>query len=220
MLNTSVNSTKTYFKENELKSGKARKKIIPIENNCGKPCELKKNDIITIVRTNGKKDECIYYGECIKYKEFGHWYYTTCVHNPDDYCNVYTDKGNIKYLEVLPLNKHENTHISEEKIEKIIRECGSSMRMNDIPRVKYNHDFEGEYSYVLCTEYGTDGLTPTLLNCSGGCVSSSGGSACGGYFGDEKIPNTNLHIVTCANGLECMKEEEILGGCSYDRERN
>lgn len=72
MLNTSINSTKTYFKENELISRKARKRTIPIENNCGKPCELKKSDIITVIRTNGKKEECVYYGECIKYSEFGH----------------------------------------------------------------------------------------------------------------------------------------------------
>lgn len=75
-------------------------------------------------------------------------------------------------------------------------------RISEIGVVKYRENYNEEYSYVLCIEYGTNGLIPTLLDCDGGCMSSSGDSCCGGYLGDEKIPNTNLHVVRCANNLE------------------
>ena len=71
-----------------------------------------------------------------------------------------------------------------------------------LDKVKYREDFDEKCSYVLCTEYGTHGLTPTLLECDGGCVSSSGDSLCGGYGGEEKIADTNLHIVHCMNNIE------------------
>lgn len=78
--------------------------------------------------------------------------------------------------------------------------------MKDIPNVKYRHQFDEDYSYVLCTRYGTNGLTPTLLECDGGCVSSSGDSLCGGYGGEEAIPGTNLFIVYCMHNLEeCIR---------------
>lgn len=207
MLNTSIHSTKTYKKEDELVGKEHRDATIRIENVYGDPCELFKNDNITIIRKNGKKDDCVYYGECIRYSEFGHWYFTACVHNPNDYCNVYTKAGSLKYLEVLPFSKWEVTHIAEDKIEKIIRRSANPKRMIDIQPVKYRQEYNDEYDYVLCTRYGTNGLTPTLSNCNGGCLSSSGDSACSGYFGEEKIPNTNLYVVTCANNLECIKGE-------------
>ena len=214
MINISTNSIKTCRKINELVGSEYRKTSIRIENNSGNPCDLHENDNITIIRKNGKKNDCVYYGECIKYSEFGHWYFTSCIHNPNDYCNVYTKNGSLKYLEVLPFNKWEVTHIAEDKIEKIIKINANPKRMVDIPCVKYRGKYNDEYDYVLCTRYGTNGLTPTLSNCDSGCLSSSGDSACGGYFGEEKIPKTNLYVVTCANNLECMK------GKVYDRERN
>lgn len=78
--------------------------------------------------------------------------------------------------------------------------------IKDIPNVKYRHKFDDDYSYVLCIRYGTSGLIPTLLNCDGGCVSSSGDSLCGGYCGEESIPGTNLFVVHCMHHLEeCIR---------------
>ena len=64
--------------------------------------------------------------------------------------------------------------------------------------VKCSHDFEGDISYVLCTNYGSEGLIPTLTDCEAACISSSGDAICMGYKGHEKIPNTDLSIV-CLN---------------------
>ena len=55
MLNTSIHSTKTYKKEDELVGKEHRDATIRIENVYGDPCELFKNDNITIIRKNGKK---------------------------------------------------------------------------------------------------------------------------------------------------------------------
>ena len=57
MLNTSIHSTKTYKKEDELVGKEYRDATIRIENVYGDPCELFKNDNITIIRKNGKKDK-------------------------------------------------------------------------------------------------------------------------------------------------------------------
>lgn len=75
-----------------------------------------------------------------------------------------------------------------------------------IESVKCNSSFKNKYSYVLGVRYGTHGVIPTnneLKHCA--CLSSSGDSACGGYGGEERIGNTDLFIVTCRNGMECMK---------------
>ena len=80
--------------------------------------------------------------------------------------------------------------------------------MDKIESVKCNSSFINKYSYVLGVRYGTYGIIPTnneLKHCV--CLSSSGDSACGGYGGEERIGNTNLFIVTCRNGMECVKKQ-------------
>lgn len=117
-----IKTPKQAYKElKEIQDDKSQHNIIPIVDKNNKPCELKENDEIIIVRTTGRKEKCIYYGESIKYKEFGHWYYSDCVHNKNSYCNIYTDKGSLKYLAVhLYSSWNDITHISEERISKII----------------------------------------------------------------------------------------------------
>lgn len=82
--------------------------------------------------------------------------------------------------------------------------------------VVINHNFcskkipfsEERCSYILCVRYGSNGLIPTIINKnSSACMSSSGDSLCGGYRGCEKILNTDLYIVRCANEMECMQGE-------------
>ncbi len=77
-----------------------------------------------------------------------------------------------------------------------------------IKPVEYCKEFtdDNNISYVLATQYGSNGRTPTSSFLKGACLSSSGDSACGGYLGDEKIDGTNLYIVSCSNGLECHKQ--------------
>lgn len=72
----------------------------------------------------------------------------------------------------------------------------------EIKPVKYKKRFNQKYNYVLCTKYGTSGITPTIKGCDCGCISSSGDSICGAYLLHQNIPNTDLCIVRCAEDIE------------------
>ena len=78
--------------------------------------------------------------------------------------------------------------------------------IESIKSVECGHDFnDHQYSYILCTKYGTNGLIPTVKTVDTACISSSGDSMCEEYFGHENIPNTNLSIVRCKNcARECI----------------
>lgn len=51
-------------------------------------------------------------------------------------------------------------------------------------------------------KYGTEGIIPANKKCDVSCMSSSGGSACGGFYGATQL-NDNVYIVKCANEMEC-----------------
>jgi len=84
--------------------------------------------------------------------------------------------------------------------------------------VKYREDFNSKKapyinqrcSYVLCVRYGSEGYIPTIIRDSRNsiaCMSSSGGSVCGGYCGVENVNGTDFYVVRCMNHMECMQYE-------------
>lgn len=124
MVNLSLHSRKEDYREIEFlqcdSPENSRPKKILIVNTDDQECDIDTDDYIRIIRKNGKEEEYKYLGECTKYTEFGHWYFTCAAHNPYDYCNLYTCNGRTKYLELEKYNGNV-THIDEERIEKIIK---------------------------------------------------------------------------------------------------
>lgn len=74
--------------------------------------------------------------------------------------------------------------------------------LDEIKPVPYRENFESEYCYVVGVKYGTEGIIPANKKCDVSCMSSSGGSACGGFYGATQL-NDNVYIVKCANEMEC-----------------
>lgn len=74
--------------------------------------------------------------------------------------------------------------------------------LNEIKPVAYRKNFESEYCYVVGVKYGSEGIMPANAKCDVSCMSSSGGSACGGFYGATQL-NDNVYIVRCANNMEC-----------------
>ena len=120
--NMNINTQKQVNKEFEICKDNIKNHIIPVVDKNGNLCVLNENDEIIIVRNTGRKEKATYFGESIKYKEYGHWYYSDSVHNKDSYCSIYTNKGSLKYLVVLLYSSYTGnvTHISEDRISKII----------------------------------------------------------------------------------------------------
>ena len=103
--------------------------LISIKDNLGNKTMLFPGDEIKIIRQSGKESIGIYLGECRKYREFGHWYFTDEEHDPDDYCNYYYSSGSKKYLsideahygkELRISDASASTRIDETSIERII----------------------------------------------------------------------------------------------------
>lgn len=75
-------------------------KMIHIYDEFGNASHLFPGDEIKITRTNGKESTGIYLGECCKYRENGHWYFTREGHDPNEYGNYFYSNGNKKYLSI------------------------------------------------------------------------------------------------------------------------
>lgn len=93
------------------------------------PFTLFPGDEIKVVRQSGKESKGIYLGECGKYREFGHWYFTDEEHDSNNYCNYYFSNGNKKYLSIDELlygkelrisDASASTRIDETSIDSII----------------------------------------------------------------------------------------------------
>lgn len=74
--------------------------------------------------------------------------------------------------------------------------------LNEIKPVAYRKNFESEYCYVVGVKYGSEGIMPANAKCDVCCMSSSGGSACGGFHGASQL-NDDVYIVRCANDMKC-----------------
>ena len=90
-----ANRTDIYIM-NRIEKGK----MIYIMDEFGNVSNLFPGDEIKVIRQSGKESIGIYLGECRKYREFGHWYFTNEEHDPDDYCNYYYPNGSKKYLSI------------------------------------------------------------------------------------------------------------------------
>ena len=95
----------------------------------GNVSNLFPDDEIKVIRQSGKEIIGIYLGECRKYREFGHWYFTDEGHDPNDYCNYYYSDGSKKYLlidethyrkELRISDASASTRIDETSIERIV----------------------------------------------------------------------------------------------------
>lgn len=119
-----ANRTDSYLIR-EMESGK----MIHIYDTFGNASHLFPGDEIKVVRQSGKESKGIYLGECGKYREFGHWYFTDEEHDSNNYCNYYFSNGNKKYLSIDELlygkelrisNASASTRIDETSIDSII----------------------------------------------------------------------------------------------------
>lgn len=104
-------------------------KMLHIYDKFGNASNLFPGDEIKVIRKSGKESTGIYLGECCKYCEFGHWYFTDGEHDPNDYCNYYYSNGNKKYLsidessygkELRISDASASTRIDETTIDRII----------------------------------------------------------------------------------------------------
>ncbi len=104
-------------------------KMIHIYDKFGNASNLFSGDEIKVIRQSKKESTGIYLGECRKYREFGHWYFTDEEHDPDDYCNYYYSNGNKKYLsideayygkELRISDASASTRIDETSIDRIV----------------------------------------------------------------------------------------------------
>lgn len=103
--------------------------LISIKDKLGNETVLVLGDEIKVIRQSGKESKGIYLGECRKYREYGHWYFTSALHDPDDYCNYYYSNGSKKYLsidesaygkELRISDASASTRIDETSIDRII----------------------------------------------------------------------------------------------------
>lgn len=119
-----ANRTDNYL-ISDMKNGKR----IHVYDEFGNVSHLFLGDEIKVIRQSGKESKGIYLGECCKYREYGHWYFSDKKHDPDDYCNYYYSNGNKRYLSIdeSPYGKairisdaSASTRIDETSIDKII----------------------------------------------------------------------------------------------------
>ena len=112
-----------------LISSMEKGRILHIYDEFGNTSYLFPCDEIKVIRKSGKESTGIYLGECCKYRENGHWYFTSALHDPDDYCNYYYPNGSKKYLSIdeLPYGKElrisdasASTRIDETSIDRIV----------------------------------------------------------------------------------------------------
>lgn len=103
--------------------------LISIKDNTGNETTLFPGDEIKVIRQSGKESTGIYLGECCKYREYGHWYFSDERHDPDDYCNYYYSNGNKKYFsideslygkELRISDASASTRIDETSIDRIV----------------------------------------------------------------------------------------------------
>jgi len=90
-----ANRTDIYIM-NRMEKGK----MIYITDGFGNVSNLFPGDEIKVIRQSGKESTGIYLGECRKYREFGHWYFTDEDYDPDEYGNYYYPNGSKKYLSI------------------------------------------------------------------------------------------------------------------------
>ena len=104
-------------------------KMIHIADGFGNASNLFPGDEIKVIRKRGRESKGIYLGECRKYREFGHWYFTDEEHDSDDYCNYYYSNGSKKYLsideayygkELRISDASASTRIDETSIDRIV----------------------------------------------------------------------------------------------------
>ncbi len=104
-------------------------KMLHIYDKFGNASNLFPGDEIKVIRKSGKESTGIYLGECCKYRESGHWYFTNALHDSNDYCNYYYSNGSKKYLsideayygkELRISDASASTRIDETTIDRII----------------------------------------------------------------------------------------------------
>lgn len=97
--------------------------MIHIYDKFGNASHLFLGDEIKVIRQSGKESKGIYLGECRKYREYGHWYFTSALHDPDDYCNYYYSNGNKKYLSIDELPYGKELRITLVKKTDLLSDC-------------------------------------------------------------------------------------------------
>ena len=100
-----------------------------IKDKFGNVSELFPGDEIKVIRDSGKESTGRYLGECYKYRQYGHWYFSSSTHDNGSYCDYYFLNGSKKYLSIdesaygKPLRISDasaSTRIDETRIKEII----------------------------------------------------------------------------------------------------
>lgn len=107
-----INRTDSYQITNE--------KMITITDKFGNTSKLFPKDKIKVIYKDGREIVGRYLGECSKYREYGHWYFSGEFHDMNDYCNYYYPNGKKKYLAIYEYDKYKTTHIDEDVISRIV----------------------------------------------------------------------------------------------------
>jgi len=104
-------------------------KMITITDINGNSSILFPEDEVKIVMKNGKERFGEYLGECTKYREHGHWYFTLDSHDPESYCDYADKRGSNKYLTIYENKKAKTSSIDESNINNIIvvKHCGKKL---------------------------------------------------------------------------------------------
>lgn len=95
-------------------------KMIHIYDESGNTSHLFPGDEIKVIRKSGKESKGIYLGECYKYRDYGHWYFTSALHDPDDYCNYYYSDSSKKYISINEESPLKQIRIDETSIDRVI----------------------------------------------------------------------------------------------------
>lgn len=97
-----------------------QRKMIYITDEQENVSKLKPLDKIKIIRESGTEAIGDYLGECSKYREFGHWYFTGSTHDEKSYCDYYWNKRFKKYVSLNEYSSCRTKSIDEENIARII----------------------------------------------------------------------------------------------------